>query len=103
MKIDMTWREIRQEVLQRDNHQCQVCGKEHSGQVHHVIPRSQGGTNDFSNLITLCGRCHMVISPVPQWLITKLWHIPQDEIGAASQAVQNRIDQVMIDKRNLQN
>ena len=93
------WREIRQEVLQRDDRKCQVCGKEHSGQVHHVIPRSQGGTNDLSNLITLCGRCHMLISPVPQWLITKLWHIPQEEISAASQAVQKRIDEVMVSKR----
>lgn len=66
-----SWREVRQEALQRDNHRCQVFGKEHSGQVHHFIPRSQGGTNDLSNLITLCGRCHMLVSPVPQWLITK--------------------------------
>lgn len=93
------WREIRHEVLRRDNHCCQVCGKEHSGQVHHVIPRSQGGTNDFDNLITLCGKCHMLISPVPEWLITKLWEIPAEEISAASIAVQNRIDEVMIQNK----
>jgi hypothetical protein len=91
-----SWQEIRHEVLQRDNRCCQVCGKEYSGQVHHVIPRSQGGTNEFSNLITLCGKCHMLVSPVPKWLITKLWKIPPEEISAASQAVQNRIDEVMI-------
>ncbi|NRB09680.1 MAG: HNH endonuclease [Richelia sp.] len=34
-----------QQTLSRDNQQCQVCGKEHSGQVHHIIPISQGGTN----------------------------------------------------------
>ncbi len=94
------WREIRQKVLLRDNWRCQVCGKEHSGQVHHVIPRSKGGTNDFSNLITLCGECHMLVSPVPEWLITKLWKIPPDEISAASQAVQNRIDEIMINRRS---
>lgn len=93
-----SWREIRHEVLRRDNRCCQVCGREHSGQVHHVIPRSKGGTDDFSNLITLCGKCHMLISPVPEWLITKLWKIPADEIGAASQAVQNRIDEIMINR-----
>ncbi|URD51674.1 HNH endonuclease [Chroococcidiopsis sp. CCNUC1] len=75
------WREIRQKVLQRDNRQCQVCGKEHSGQVHHILPRSQGGTNDLANLITLCGKCHMVISPVPEWLLTKLWQIPQKKLA----------------------
>lgn len=87
------WRKIRQKVLQRDNRICQVCGKEHSGQVHHILPRSQGGTNDLANLITLCGKCHMVISPVPEWLITKLWQIPAEEISATSQAIQDKIEQ----------
>ena len=91
----MTWREIRQEVLRRDNRICQVCGKERSGQVHHIIPRSQGGTNELSNLITLCGKCHMVISPVPEWLITKLWQIPPEEISATSQAIQDKINEAV--------
>ncbi|MCX7596799.1 MAG: HNH endonuclease [Fischerella sp.] len=90
-----SWREIRSKVLQRDNRKCQVCGKEYSGQVHHIIPKSKGGTNDLSNLILLCGRCHMLISPVPEWLITKLWNIPSEEISSAAAAVQNRIDEVM--------
>ena len=81
--------------MQRDNRKCQVCGKEYSGQVHHILPRSQGGTNELSNLIILCGKCHMVISPVPEWLITKLWQIPAEEISATSQAIQNKIDEVV--------
>jgi ribosomal protein S27AE len=96
------WQEIRQEVLRRDHRQCQVCGKEYSGQVHHIIPRSQGGTNELSNLITLCGKCHMVISPVPEWLITKLWQIPPEEISATSQAIQAKIDGV-VRKRKTEN
>ena len=92
------WREIRQEVLTRDNQQCLVCGKEHSGQVHHIIPRSQGGTNELSNLIVLCGRCHMVISPVPPWLTTKLWQIPEVEIPKVADAVEHRIAEVMKNK-----
>ncbi|MBD1831147.1 HNH endonuclease [Cyanobacteria bacterium FACHB-472] len=90
-----SWREIRQQALRRDNRTCQVCRKEHSGQVHHIIPRSKGGTDDLSNLITLCGRCHMVISPVPEWLITKVWKIPAEEISGVSQQVQNRIDEII--------
>ncbi|MFC6752781.1 HNH endonuclease [Halorubrum tibetense] len=27
-------------------------------EVHHVVPRANGGTNDLSNLITLCPDCH---------------------------------------------
>ena len=46
-------------VLHRDGHQCQKCktkkGKLH---VHHIIFRSNGGTDTPSNLITLCPSCH---------------------------------------------
>ena len=27
-------------------------------EVHHVVPRANGGTNDLSNLLTLCPDCH---------------------------------------------
>jgi 5-methylcytosine-specific restriction endonuclease McrA len=46
-------------VLHRDGYQCQKCktrkGKLH---VHHVVFRSNGGTNTPDNLITLCESCH---------------------------------------------
>lgn len=46
-------------VLHRDGYQCQKCktkkGKLH---VHHIVFRSNGGTNTPSNLITLCEGCH---------------------------------------------
>lgn len=46
-------------VLHRDGYQCQKCktkkGKMH---VHHVVFRSNGGTDTPSNLITLCESCH---------------------------------------------
>lgn len=33
--------------------------------AHHIIPKSQGGTNTMENLITLCDLCHGVVTP--QW------------------------------------
>ena len=46
-------------VLHRDGYQCQKCktkkGKLH---IHHVVFRSNGGTDTPSNLITLCEGCH---------------------------------------------
>lgn len=46
-------------VLYRDGYQCQKC-KTKKGKlcVHHVVFRSNGGTNVPSNLITLCESCH---------------------------------------------
>lgn len=46
-------------VLHRDNHTCQCCGKKNVRlEVHHIIFRSHGGTDDENNLITLCEGCH---------------------------------------------
>src|SRR6266498_5143220 len=47
----------REEILKRDNNTCQNCGKKKQRrflEVHHIIPRSKGGKDDPTNLITLC-------------------------------------------------
>lgn len=53
----------RQFVLTRDNYKCQnpKCCNSNKIQklvIHHIIYRSHGGTNEPSNLITLCSDCH---------------------------------------------
>lgn len=46
-------------VLNRDSYTCQICGKKNTRlEVHHIVYRSNGGTNDENNLITLCEDCH---------------------------------------------
>jgi DUF2075 family protein len=48
-------------VLNRDGYICQNCkGKKNDSRlhVHHIIFRSNGGSDDESNLITLCKTCH---------------------------------------------
>jgi hypothetical protein len=52
---------IKDLVLERDNHQCYICGKETNLHVHHIIPRAHGGTHTLENLVTLCGACHRTI------------------------------------------
>jgi len=49
---------LRDEVLERDGNACVSCGSEDSLQVHHIIPRNQGGENVKDNLATLCVDCH---------------------------------------------
>lgn len=53
-----TYEAIRVKILERDHYRCQECGFFKHLEVHHIIHRSQGGSNDPSNLITLCRRCH---------------------------------------------
>ena len=49
----------REAILNRDKYTCQCCGKKNIRlEVHHIIYRSQGGTDDENNLITLCEDCH---------------------------------------------
>ena len=46
-------------VFARDNYTCQKCKKKNvKFRVHHIIFRSNGGTDEPDNLITLCLECH---------------------------------------------
>lgn len=51
---------VRRRVLARDGHRCQIpgCTNTRFLEVHHITPRSRGGSNAASNLITLCSACH---------------------------------------------
>lgn len=52
---------VRFTVLQRDGHKCVSCGKsppEVTLEVDHKKPFSKGGSNDMSNLQTLCFKCN---------------------------------------------
>ncbi|MDQ7825832.1 MAG: HNH endonuclease [Candidatus Eremiobacteraeota bacterium] len=48
-------------ILKRDRFRCQApgCRCRRNLQVHHIIRRSQGGSDDEWNLITLCEACHL--------------------------------------------
>jgi hypothetical protein len=51
---------VRRAVLARDQRRCRVPGCAHATflDVHHVRPRSEGGSNDPENLVTLCSAHH---------------------------------------------
>ena len=52
---------IKSYVLFRDDYTCQHCkgkSKDSKLHVHHIIFRSQGGSDTVDNLITLCKVCH---------------------------------------------
>ena len=51
----------RLEILKRDGFRCHSCGataKTTCLDVNHKVPISKGGTNNDSNLITLCFKCN---------------------------------------------
>lgn len=47
----------RKNILIRDKHVCQYCGR--TGEtVDHVVPRSRGGANTWTNCVCACGECN---------------------------------------------
>lgn len=77
----LVWNRMKSAVLRRDRYRCQECGAEfgkrrrkifdpslrrgrggyrwESLEVHHIIPRSKGGSDHPGNLMTLCPSCHL--------------------------------------------
>ena len=53
---------LRHYILFRDHYTCQCC-KSQKGtlEVHHIVPRNNGGGNQPENLITLCHDCHKAV------------------------------------------
>ena len=49
----------RRNVIKRDRHTCQYCGKNHQAMtIDHVIPKSLGGKDTWENLVCACMRCN---------------------------------------------
>lgn len=51
----------RKNILLRDNHTCQYCGIPFEAKrltIDHVIPKSKGGRNEWSNLVAACKPCN---------------------------------------------
>lgn len=58
------WKKIRDRYVS-SHPLCEMCLKEGRyvpvEEVHHIVPLSEGGTNDESNLMSLCRSCHAKI------------------------------------------
>ena len=51
----------RRNIYGRDDNRCQYCGKPFSTQeltIDHVVPKCQGGTNKWTNLVCCCVKCN---------------------------------------------
>jgi len=48
----------RKNIYLRDNHTCQYCGKNGPLTIDHVMPKSRGGEDTWSNVVVSCVRCN---------------------------------------------
>ncbi len=63
------WRRLRLVILHRDP-VCRACGREPANEVDHIVSKTNGGTDDPSNLQGLCKACHSrktVLEDTPSW------------------------------------
>lgn len=73
-------RNVRMEVLKRDQFRCMACGQRPADDpnivlhVHHVRPWGQGGTTEMHNLLTLCHTCHTGLDPHFEWQLLTMVH-----------------------------
>lgn len=53
------WRKLKEQIHLRDNYTCQHCGiVTLELECDHILNKAQGGTDDESNLQSLCRPCH---------------------------------------------
>lgn len=48
----------RKAIYRRDGYRCALCDSTRYLQIHHAVPRGEGGTNSRQNLVCLCSDCH---------------------------------------------
>jgi 5-methylcytosine-specific restriction endonuclease McrA len=48
--------------LKYSDTKCLLCNNTSDLEVHHILPQSKGGTDDWTNLVTLCYACHKTIT-----------------------------------------
>ena len=49
----------RKNIMKRDNHTCQYCGKNSRPMtIDHIIPKSFGGKDTWENLVCACTKCN---------------------------------------------
>lgn len=51
-------KDVRSRIYERDGHTCLFCGCTSDLTIDHIFPRQHGGTDDESNLQTLCRPCN---------------------------------------------
>jgi hypothetical protein len=49
----------RTRIYKRDNHECVYCGAKKDLTLDHVLPKSRGGGNEWTNLVTSCFKCNL--------------------------------------------
>lgn len=97
----------RNRIYRRDNHQCVYCGSRKNLTLDHVVPKSRGGGNDWTNLVTSCSKCNVKkANRTPEEARMKMSHQPYipsliDENKSVRSILEEYYKSFFIDPQNL--
>lgn len=55
------WKELREQVMQRDNFRCRICGMGANQAHHHKYPKKGWFNDSCDNCIAICTTCHELV------------------------------------------
>lgn len=89
----------KQATKTRDGYKCQCCGKKNCRlEVHHLLPRSRGGSDKLANLATLCSDCHRLAHSSEEQLLAFQEKFGKKAKGTLNYATQMNILRLMLQK-----
>ncbi len=87
---------VRRFVHRRDGGRCKMpgCRSTRCLEIHHIVPRSLGGTNDPENLALICDGCHTAVhrelititGTASQLVVTRRYDVSYDQSAANDEA-----------------
>lgn len=90
---------FKQAAKARDDYKCQCCGKKNCRlEVHHLLPRSRGGSDKLVNLITLCSDCHHLAHSSEEQLLSFQKKFGKKARGTLKYATQMNVLRHMLQK-----
>ena len=90
---------FKQAAKARDGYKCQCCGKKNCRlEVHHLLPRSRGGSDKLENLITLCSDCHHLAHSSEEQLLAFQKKFGKKTMGTLRYATQMNVLRHMLQK-----
>ena len=88
---------FKQAAKARDGYKCQCCGKKNCRlEVHHLLPRSRGGSDRLANLITLCSDCHHLAHSSEEQLLSFQKRFGKKANGTLNHATQMNVLRSML-------
>ena len=91
---------FKQAAKSRDGYGCQCCGRKNCRlEVHHLLPRSRGGSDKLANLITLCTDCHHLAHSSEEQLLAFQKKFSKKAKGTLKYATQMNVLRHMLQRK----